>query len=320
MQPHRDEISKNLLYANGHCPTITLYAFTQIYMPLKPGLAIATQSQHIGTIDLQRRIHNDASTMPPLSTDCWNNDLTGVQLDIYIQNDPYKDIPSRSILNQPGPPEDLTPLGAACARGHIDIVRLLLEKGADVNRGCPHGRTPLWHATATCPPQNRLAIVQELLQAPSFSSLNVPSTDSLGNTPLMNAIKTTRDKEVARLLVDQGADLKIKNAKEKSALSMAKGTEFESVLKGSSGLLATLAAVIFRVVALIMYVIAWVNEKQKIIRNGVKEGVVKAYYWLTGRNDPAPNPDEKKAQEDVAVGHQLQQPRDVSKFGAYSSL
>ncbi len=36
-----------------------------------------------------------------------------------------------------------TPLHLACAAGHLDVARLLLEKGAEVDRATKDGATPL---------------------------------------------------------------------------------------------------------------------------------------------------------------------------------
>jgi len=37
----------------------------------------------------------------------------------------------------------MTPLFLACHEGHVDAVRLLLDKGAEVNRATKNGNTPL---------------------------------------------------------------------------------------------------------------------------------------------------------------------------------
>ena len=42
-----------------------------------------------------------------------------------------------------------TPLFIACWKGHVDAARLLLEKGADVDRADEERRTPLWIACCT---------------------------------------------------------------------------------------------------------------------------------------------------------------------------
>ncbi|PMD55239.1 ankyrin, partial [Hyaloscypha bicolor E] len=41
-----------------------------------------------------------------------------------------------------------TPLYRASMNGHVDIVKLLLEKGADVNAADRDGQTPLYRAFA----------------------------------------------------------------------------------------------------------------------------------------------------------------------------
>ena len=46
-----------------------------------------------------------------------------------------------------GPSHDLTtPLHLACEKGKVDVVRLLLDKGAAVDRADKDGATPLWIA------------------------------------------------------------------------------------------------------------------------------------------------------------------------------
>jgi len=45
--------------------------------------------------------------------------------------------------------EGATPLHAAAKQGHLEIVMILLEHGADLNGACHVGTTPLWGAAST---------------------------------------------------------------------------------------------------------------------------------------------------------------------------
>ena len=49
-------------------------------------------------------------------------------------------------IKQATRPLGITPLGAACEKGHTDIALLLLGKGADINATTSEKRTPLLHA------------------------------------------------------------------------------------------------------------------------------------------------------------------------------
>ena len=40
----------------------------------------------------------------------------------------------------------MTPLLIACSKGHVDAARLLLDKGAEVDRAAEDGQTPLFIA------------------------------------------------------------------------------------------------------------------------------------------------------------------------------
>lgn len=56
-----------------------------------------------------------------------------------------------------------SPLHAACVAGHLDVMRLLLDAGADVNRRCEAtiGETPLGEVADTC----SLAVARVLVEA-----------------------------------------------------------------------------------------------------------------------------------------------------------
>jgi len=73
-----------------------------------------------------------------------------------------------------------TPLHNACVRDHLDMVKLLLNAGADVNAKNIHGNTPLHPA---CRHKFSMDIVKLLVDA----GADLKATNLDGETPLMYA-------------------------------------------------------------------------------------------------------------------------------------
>ncbi|KAJ3652486.1 hypothetical protein Zmor_018447 [Zophobas morio] len=106
-----------------------------------------------------------------------------------------------------------TALSFAALPGHVNIVKYLCAKGANINTMTkPQGRTPLsWAVRGRC-----LDVVKILLEMKP--SINTADCD--GNTPLINAIlESTTD--IASMLINAGADINGCNASEKSPLAIA---------------------------------------------------------------------------------------------------
>ena len=89
-----------------------------------------------------------------------------------------------------------TPLHLAATGGHIEIVRLLLEKGADINARDIKG-TPLHWAAS----RGHLEVVRWLVE----NGADINARDEDGRTALHWATGNDRSIDVVGFLVEQGA-------------------------------------------------------------------------------------------------------------------
>jgi len=116
-------------------------------------------------------------------------------------------------------------LDAASSVDAIDIMKLLLERGADTGMWID-ARTPL-HNAAQWSSVEAVALLLDY-------HADVDAVDDEGDTPLHLAVKRG-DIEIVRLLVDTGADSCIVNLRGESAIDIAEskqGKRLVSVLKG----------------------------------------------------------------------------------------
>ncbi|XP_067003505.2 ankyrin repeat domain-containing protein 17 isoform X3 [Anabrus simplex] len=108
---------------------------------------------------------------------------------------------------------DCTPLMEAASAGHVDIVRLLIAHGADVNAQSSSGNTPLMYACAG----GHEEVVHTLLE----SGANVEDHNENGHTPLMEAASAGHV-GVAKILLEHGAGINThSNEFKESALTLA---------------------------------------------------------------------------------------------------
>ena len=97
--------------------------------------------------------------------------------------------------------QDESPLMLAALRGHVEAVRALIARDADVNKT---GWTPLHYAASGVGPE-QLDIIALLLEHHAYIAAASPS----GSTPVMMAAQYGLI-DAARLLLKEGADSTIK--------------------------------------------------------------------------------------------------------------
>lgn len=119
----------------------------------------------------------------------------------------------RANVEDRGMKGDCTPLMEAASTGHVEIVRLLISHGADVNAQSSSGNTPLMYACAG----GHEDVVLVLLEA----GANVEDHNENGHTPLMEAASAGHV-GVAKILLEKGAGINThSNEFKESALTLA---------------------------------------------------------------------------------------------------
>lgn len=108
---------------------------------------------------------------------------------------------------------DESPLMMAALKGHLDLVKRLIEKDADVNKT---GWTPLHYAATG----GHTDVIRLLLEHHAF----IDATSPNGTTPLMMAA-AYGSPEAVKLLVEEGADITLRNMKQMTAMDFARNAE-----------------------------------------------------------------------------------------------
>lgn len=107
-----------------------------------------------------------------------------------------------------------TPLMVAALKGRSAWVKRLIERGAQIDRD---GWSPLHYAAASADAEAATASVQLLLARGARLDARSPN----GTTPLMMAARNGSER-VARLLLEQGADARLRNQQDLSAADFAR--------------------------------------------------------------------------------------------------
>lgn len=102
----------------------------------------------------------------------------------------------------------------------LEIVKILIDAGADVNMYTKSGYTPLVTASERSNSTSSLETVKLLLD----SGAEINAKTSIGNTALMFAVRNSRIKsslETVKLLIDRGADINAKDNNKNTSLMIA---------------------------------------------------------------------------------------------------
>lgn len=112
---------------------------------------------------------------------------------------------------------DETPLMIASIKGYLEIAKLLIDKGADVNKP---GWTPLHYAAS----KGNIEMIRMLLEENAYIDAGSPN----GTTPLMMAAGYSTSVLACKVLLEEGADPTLINDKDLSAADFAaKEKQFE---------------------------------------------------------------------------------------------
>jgi ankyrin repeat protein len=115
-----------------------------------------------------------------------------------------------------------TPLHDAARTGRVEVAQMLIDAGADLDLQDEHGRTPL-HVVAI---YGNVEIARMLIDA--GADVNMQDIDF--ETPLHRAARYGRV-EIARVLIDAGARKDIPNNSDKLPYDLARTEELKKLLK-----------------------------------------------------------------------------------------
>ena len=127
-----------------------------------------------------------------------------------------------SAVNEAARADGMTPIAYAAVRGHLSVMRVLLEHHADVNLADSGGNSPLLHAAM----RGRTTAVRLLLE--SGANVNAASTAWLDT---LDGGRVGRRRERGGGAVEHGANAALVNSERRSALMLAESEGHRAVVK-----------------------------------------------------------------------------------------
>ncbi len=116
------------------------------------------------------------------------------------------------------------PLHFACGKnGNIEIVQLLIGKGAGINIKTDIGNTPLILATSWDHNETAKLLIH------NGAEINVKNND--GQTPLLFAFGQKTDIELVKLHIEKGAEINVKNNKENTPLILSSSWDLHEITR-----------------------------------------------------------------------------------------
>ena len=143
----------------------------------------------------------------------------------------YGDLERVQLLVEQGADKDKgndsgdTPLRLASRGGWFDVVRYLVEQGSSLEKAAIDGCTPLTGASAC----GHLEIVRYLLE----KGAEMDKADNDGDTPL-HCAAANGHLEIAKLLISQGADLNVRNNSGQLPIDRAANEAIKQAIRNES--------------------------------------------------------------------------------------
>lgn len=117
---------------------------------------------------------------------------------------------------------DETPLTEAAHRGHKEIIEILINAGANINSNTLYGSTALMNAAS----RGHKEIVHLLLHA----GANINDQNNSNRTALIDAVSNGHT-EVTQMLLNAGANVNIKNVRNNTALTYALRSQDKEIIE-----------------------------------------------------------------------------------------
>ena len=178
-----------------------------------------------------------------------------------------------------------TPLSYGAWKGHVGVLKLLVNEGASVNKLGKGDPSALWYATAgSMSRQNRLEVVKFLLDRKA----EVDERSSDGYTPLMKIIMDQRDPEIISILIDHGASANVRKdgTSGPNAIDLAERTKDPKVIKAlkpRADRTASTAKTVSMIVDVSRFILDAVNSP---LITDIANGVAKQLYQISGEDSP----------------------------------